>query len=112
MRSRVVFQPIHHELESRQADRVERGVIRSGNDRGPVATTPRSDSGLIHCSNIERTARFPCSQMPRTRPVPLSELKYAASFACSGFKTIVAWIAEVLAHVRARAEEPFLFPAP
>ena len=42
---------------------------------GERIVTPRSRSGAIHCSKTGRTARFPCIQIPRTRPVPLSELK-------------------------------------
>ena len=81
-------------------------------DRGPIVVTPRSCSGAIHASKIGRAAMLLCSQMPRTLPVPLSELKYAASFACSGFSVIVSTSAEVIADVGARAEQSLLLAAP
>src|SRR2546423_1773737 len=55
-----------------------------------MLVTPRSCSGAIQASKIGWAAMLLCSQMPRTFPVPLSELNTADSFPCSGFNAIVS----------------------
>ena len=57
--------------------------------RGPSVVTPRSCSDGSHASNTGATAKFSCSQMPRSRPEPLSRLKYPESVSCAGRNRIV-----------------------
>jgi len=91
-----------------EAHVVERHVVGRRYGARSSATTPRSSSGAIHSSKIGRTARLPWSHT-RARGRPLSELKYAATFACSA-PAPSSRDAEVLAHVSARAESPSSSP--
>ena len=43
-------------------------------DHGDTVVKPRSARGAAHDSKIAAAAAFPCVQMPRSRPVPLSML--------------------------------------
>jgi len=52
--------------------------------------TPRSATGASHRATSGRAAAFPCIHTPRTRPVPLSKLKYALTRACPGRRRIVS----------------------
>ena len=48
-----------------------------------VIFIPISLNGPIHASKIGRSAAMACRYTPRILPLPLSTLKYAASFFCS-----------------------------
>ncbi len=71
---------------------------------------PRSFSDATASRRIVPAAGGPNTVHPRTRPVPLSMLKYPANFACCGLRLLSG--AEVFAHVGLRAEQPLFLAAP
>ena len=73
---RELYQAIDHELKAGQTDGVERDVIGRGDRPGADGdTTPRSAQRCDPLLEDRADGRLLCSQTPRIRPVPLSELK-------------------------------------